>query len=149
MVKTMQGRRAQGGFTYLMLIWWVAISGVMLAALADNWSHAMRRQREAELVFRGEQIRKAIDAYHKVALPGGVSQWPVQLEDLLEDRRGPVVVHHLRRVWPDPITGKPRWGVIREGAGIKGVYSESPTRPLAAPDGVSQYKQWLFVVNNG
>lgn len=149
MVTPMQGRRAQGGFTYLMLIWWVAISGVMLAALADNWSHAMRRQREAELVFRGEQIRKAIESYHQVIVPGGASQWPTQLEDLLEDRRGPVVVRHLRRLWPDPITGEATWGLLKEGSGIKGVYSTSSAKPLAAPEGVSQYKLWLFVVSNG
>lgn len=149
MVTAMPCRRAQSGFTYLMLIWWVAISGVMLAALADNWSHAMRRQREAELVFRGEQIRKAIEAYHQVIVPGGASQWPTQLEDLLEDRRGPVVVRHLRRLWPDPITGDAAWGLLKEGTGIKGVYSTSPARPLAGPEGVDQYRLWFFVVSNG
>lgn len=145
----LHARPEQGGFTYLMLIWWVALSGLMLAGLADNWSHAMRRQREAELVFRGGQIRQAIEAYHKVITPGGVAQWPTRLEDLLEDRRGPVPKHHLRRLWPDPITGKPKWGLIKEGAGIKGVHSESEAKPLAAPDGVERYKQWFFVVANG
>lgn len=149
MVKGAHCRPAQGGFTYLMLIWWVALSGLMLAALAGNWSHAMRRQREAELVFRGEQIRQAIEAYHKVIVPGGAMQWPNQLEDLLEDRRGPVPVRHLRRLWPDPITGEAKWGLIQEGTGIKGVYSPSAATPLAGPEGVGQYKQWLFVVSNG
>lgn len=149
MVTHMWRRQAQGGFTYLMLVWWVALSGLMLAGLADSWSHAMRRQREAELVFRGEQIRKAIEAYHKVIPPGGVSQWPAQLEDLLEDRRGPLTVRHLRRLWPDPITGQNRWGLVKEGGGIKGVYSPSTAKPQAPPDGVEQYKQWLFVVPNG
>ncbi len=149
MVKGLHRGQAQGGFTYLMLIWWVALSGVMLAALADNWSHAMRRQREAELVFRGEQIRQAIEAYHKVILPGGAAQWPSRLEDLLEDRRGPVMVRHLRRLWPDPITGDASWGLVMEGVGIRGVYSTSTATPLAAPEGVAQYKQWLFAVSNG
>lgn len=145
----MRGQRRQGGFTYLMLIWWVAISGVMLAALADNWSHAMRRQREAELVFRGEQIRHAIQSYRKVVLPDGSSQWPTQLEDLLEDRRGPKPVRHLRRLWPDPITGQAQWGLIKEGLGIKGVFSDSPAKPLAPPEGVAEYRQWLFAADNG
>jgi type II secretory pathway pseudopilin PulG len=149
MVMVSSGRCAQGGFTYLMLIWWVAISGLMLSALADNWSHAMRRQREAELVFRAGQIRQAIEGYHKVITPGGAAQWPTSLEDLLDDRRGPVPKHHLRRLWPDPITGVLRWGLIKEGGGIKGVYSESEAKPLAAPDGVERYKQWHFVVTNG
>ncbi|HEX5357283.1 MAG TPA: type II secretion system protein [Aquabacterium sp.] len=149
MVSTPRGRPVQGGFTYLMLIWWVAISGLMLAALAENWSHAMRRQREAELVFRAGQIRQAIEGYHKVITPGGTAQWPTQLEDLLDDRRGPTPRRHLRRIWPDPITGDGKWGLIKEGAGIKGVYSNSEAQPLAAPDGVDQYRQWLFVATNG
>lgn len=140
---------AQGGFTYLMLIWWVAISGVMLAALAGNWAHAMRRQREADLVFRATQIRQAIESYHKVIAPGGMAQWPTRLEDLLDDRRGPVPKRHLRRLWPDPITGDVKWGQVKEGEFIKGVYSNSELKPLAAPDDVTQYKLWLFVATNG
>lgn len=53
------------GFTYLALLWWVAISSVMLAALAQQWGIESRLQREIELVFRGEQIKAALVSYQR------------------------------------------------------------------------------------
>ncbi len=137
------GRHRGGGFTYLMLLWWVAVSSVLLAALGQSWAIEARRQREAELVFRGEQIKAAIQSYRD-ATPGPVKQLPKRLEDLLEDARGPAIRHHLRRLWPDPISGSKQWGLVREGDTILGVYSESEQPPLRAPAGVARYEDWRF-----
>lgn len=135
-----------GGFTYLMLLWWVALSGLMLAALAQSWMLDARRAREAELVWRGEQFRLAIEAYASVPVGEGQSQLPRRLEDLLEDRRSGELQRHLKRIWPDPITGNTEWGLVREGDGITGVHSLSVARPLNAPEGVQRYEQWTFVL---
>lgn len=135
-----------GGFTYLMLLWWVALSGLMLAALAQSWMLDARRAREAELVWRGEQFRLAIEAYASVPVGEGQSQLPRRLEDLLEDRRSGELQRHLKRIWPDPITGSTEWGLVREGDGITGVHSLSVARPLNAPEGVQRYAQWTFVL---
>lgn len=135
-----------GGFTYLMLLWWVALSGLMLAALAQSWVLDARRAREAELVWRGEQFRQAIEAYASVPVGEGQSQLPRRLEDLLEDRRSGELQRHLKRIWPDPMTGRTEWGLVREGDGITGVHSLSTARPLNAPEGVLRYEQWTFVL---
>lgn len=135
-----------GGFTYLMLLWWVALSGLMLAALAQSWMLDARRAREAELVWRGEQFRLAIEAYASVPVGEGQSQLPRRLEDLLEDRRSGELQRHLKRIWPDPITGNTEWGLVREGDCITGVHSLSVARPLNAPEGVQRYEQWTFVL---
>ena len=42
--------RRQAGFTYLLLLWWVALSGVMLMALGESWTAQAHEQR-AEIVF--------------------------------------------------------------------------------------------------
>ncbi|MBU0918255.1 MAG: type II secretion system GspH family protein [Gammaproteobacteria bacterium] len=139
-------RTRQAGFTYLMLLWWVALSGLMLAAMAQSWVLDARRAREAELVWRGEQFRQAIEAYASVPVGEGQSQLPRRLEDLLEDRRSGELQRHLKRIWPDPITGRPEWGLVREGDGITGVHSLSAARPLNAPEGVLRYEQWTFVL---
>lgn len=139
------GQRARG-FTYLMLLWWVAVSSVMLAALGQGWALEARRQREMELVFRGEQIKAAIAAYQE-ATPTFPKTLPTRLEDLIEDQRGPVVKRHLRRWWPDPITGSGEWGLLREGPFIRGVHSTSKQRPLRAPEGISTYEEWRFEVD--
>lgn len=135
--------RKARGFTYLMLLWWVAIGSVMLAAIGQSWSIEMRRAREQELVFRGEQIRMALQHYHDAG-PGDVKTYPRKLSDLLEDGRNGRPQRYLRRLWPDPITGSPDWGLIKEGEQIVGVFSPSGKVPLAPPDGVRSYRDWVF-----
>ncbi len=104
----------QGGFTYFMLLWWVALSGVALVALSQNWTFERRREKEIEMVARAEEIRAAIASY-RLNVPGGqVGAWPVSLQDLVEDKRGPRTVRHLRRVWVDPLTGRADWGLVRD-----------------------------------
>lgn len=139
-------RRTQTGLTYLMLLWWVAISGLMLAGLAQSWTLDARRAREAELIWRGEQFRIAIEAYASVPVGEGASRLPQRLEDLLEDRRSGEPQRHLKRIWRDPLTGRAEWGLVREGEGIAGVHSLSTARPLNAPEGVTRYDQWRFVL---
>jgi type II secretory pathway pseudopilin PulG len=136
----------QRGFTYLMLLWWVAISGVMLAAMAQSWSIESKRLREQELVFRGEQISAALRAYHARS-PGAAKAYPAKLSDLLEDQRSGRPLHHLRRLWPDPITNSPDWGLLKEGGQIIGVFSRSAKAPLAAPAGIKSYEEWVFTAD--
>lgn len=142
-------RPRQAGFTYLMLLWWVAISGFMLATLGHSWLLDARRAREAELIWRAEQFRMAIEAYASVPVAEGTSRLPTRLADLLEDRRSGQLQRHLKRVWTDPITGRTEWGLVREGEGIVGVHSLSTARPLNAPEGVETYAQWVFVAGQG
>ncbi|MEK8086076.1 hypothetical protein WNB94_06660 [Aquabacterium sp. A3] len=136
-------RHDQRGFSYLMLLGWVALSGVLLMAASTHWRQQAQREREMEYAFRGEQIRRAISAYAAVPLSTGQSPWPQSLNDLLADERTGQVVRHLRQVWPDPMTGQD-WGLIRQGQGIRGVYSVSALTPLSAPKGVARFDEWRF-----
>lgn len=137
--------RGARGFTYLALLWWVAISGVMLAALGTQWKLEATRQREAELVFRGEQIKEALASY-QAGTPLGRPTSPALLSDLLDDRRTDPPRRHLRRLWPDPVTGR-AWGLLRTKDGrVRGVYSDSGRHPLSAPEGIGTYREWLFDV---
>lgn len=133
----------QRGFTFLLLLWWVAVSSVVLAALGQQWLLESRRQREMELVFRATQIRDAIQHFYDQAPEGQPKRYPMSFDELLDDRRSGHEVRHLRRLWLDPITLKP-WGVIRDGNQIKGVYSRAKGHPLRAPEGVNQYSDWRF-----
>jgi type II secretory pathway pseudopilin PulG len=129
----------QRGYTYLGLLGLLTIMGAALATLGTHWSTAAQRQREAELVFRGEQIRDAIGRYRAAQNP---PQWPPSLQALLEDRRGNSVRHHLRRLYADPFTGQADWALVeapsRAGsrAGglpspqLMGVYSRSNVKRL-------------------
>jgi type II secretory pathway pseudopilin PulG len=125
-------RGAERGFTYLALLFAVAISGVLLAAAGTVWQTAMQRERELELLFVGAEIERAITLYFETS-PGPVRELPRTLADLVEDRRGPVVRRHLRRLYRDPITGGD-WGIVpAPGGRIAGVYSRSDRTPLMLP----------------
>lgn len=125
-----------------MLLWWVAISGVMLAALGQQWVLESRREREVELVFRGTELGRALATY-RAATPAGMPEAPQSVDELLEDRRGPQMRRHLRQAWRDPITGQP-WAMLIVNGRILGFHSVSSREPLRPPSGIGRYDQWVF-----
>jgi len=154
-LKTSPGPR-QGGVVLLWLLFLLAGMGVGMAALGVMWHTAALREKEAELLFVGDQYRRAIESFWNVPLPQGQERrLPVRLEELLEDPRFPHTVRHLRRLYVDPVTGAAEWGLVGgQGAGIRGVYSLSAARPLktggfpvayAAFEGMSSYREWIFL----
>ena len=146
--------RCEAGFTYLGILIAMALFGVALAATGDVWRTAAQREREQELLFVGNQFRNAFSTYYGFT-PTGKPRYPRALEDLVEDNRFPVPRRHLRRVYADPMTGKPDWVLLdAPGGGIAGVQSSSEAKPLktgnfAPPDlkfeGAERYSDWKFV----
>lgn len=117
--------RRSRGFTYLWLLLLVAIGSVSLAALGAGWHTTGQRERERELIFRGEQIAQALVAYH-AASGVGPPRWPRTLDELVQDKRGPVNRHHLRQRYADPMAADGQWALITdEQGGIVGVHSTS------------------------
>jgi len=87
--------------------------------------------------------------------PGVVKRYPETLEDLLEDKRHLSMQRYLRRIYADPIAGKPEWGLVAApGGGIMGVHSTAEGKPVrsaplarddkSAPSALS-YRDWRFV----
>lgn len=153
---TSNGRltRRQRGFTYLALLIAVALIGVGLAAGSEVWSQSRQREKEQELLFIGNQFRQAIALYYQ-RTPGAVKRYPETLQDLLEDKRYLVKQRHLRKIFVDPITGMPEWGLVAApGGGIMGVYSLSNGKPVKTAGfseedqnfaGAQRYSQWRFI----
>jgi type II secretory pathway pseudopilin PulG len=149
----MSAGERQKGFTLVGALIAIAVTGAGLAAYGELASHAAQREKERELLFVGNQYRQAIGAYYERS-PGAVKRFPQKLEELLEDKRYPMPQRYLRRMYADPITGKPQWGVIEApGGGIMGVYSLSEAPPIktgafAARDstlaGTARYSDWHF-----
>jgi len=145
--------RTQAGFGYVGLIFIVAAFGIGLAAIGELWSTQAQREREAELLQIGREIRSAIVSYY-VSSPTGKPAYPLRLEDLLEDHRGPQLRRHLRRVYLDPITGTRDWGLITTPDGrIRGVFSTSQRAPLKTAnfgpadrefENAETYSDWRF-----
>jgi type II secretory pathway pseudopilin PulG len=87
----------QSGFTYLAIMFVIAIAGMMLGATGINWSQANQREKERELLFVGNQFRQAIALYYE-RTPGAVKHYPSKLEELLADERYNPPQHYLRKL---------------------------------------------------
>lgn len=144
----------QAGFTYLTALFLVAILLGGLALAGEMWATAAKRQNEAELLFIGNQYRRAIGLYYE-ATPGSVKRYPRSVEDLLKDPRHARTERYLRKLYPDPITGKTEWGFVKApDGGIQGVHSLSQDKPVklagfltrdAGFERAQKYAEWLFV----
>jgi|APLak6261703504_1056268.scaffolds.fasta_scaffold01051_2 type II secretory pathway pseudopilin PulG len=147
-------RSESAGFTYLGLLFVVAIMGLAMALAAQVWETNIRREKERELLFVGKQLRQAIGNYY-AEMPDGVKRYPRRLEDLLQDNRFPGVKRHLRKLYRDPVTGGDEWGlVLSDEGGIQGVYSLSSRTPLKRTgfdtadmgfENKLRYSEWQFV----
>jgi type II secretory pathway pseudopilin PulG len=141
--------RLQYGYTYLTLLFALAFMGAGLAAASSLWHTAQMREKERELLYVGDQYRKAIEAYYMQA-----KQYPRELTQLLRDQRVPGVRRYLRKLYRDPMTGKNDWGLVKApDGGIAGVYSLSEevpfkqanfTKDYAAFTGKAKYSDWKF-----
>lgn len=119
---------SQSGSVILGFLVMLALFSVGLLAAAQWLQSLNRSEKEAELLFVGQQYRSAIESYR---LAGGVNQYPRRLDDLLQDPRLPTIKRHLRRLYPDPITGQSTWGIVKApDGGILGVFSLSTQEPL-------------------
>jgi type II secretory pathway pseudopilin PulG len=143
----MSAGRKEAGFTLLGMLIVAAVMGAGLAAIGELASHAAQREKEAELLFVGNQYRQAIAAYFRKE-----QSYPKELAALLQDKRYPMPVRHLRKLYRDPISRD--WALVEApGGGIMGVHSKSEERPIktghfapadAAFADAERYSDWVF-----
>lgn len=144
-------RRGCAGFAYLSILFVVALMGGGLSLASEVWHTSVRREKEAELLHVGGEVRKAIERYYLA----GPRQYPRELADLVKDPRQPGTVRHLRRIYRDPITGEANWGLVRApDGGVAGVHSLSEDAPLKTAgfrlqeqgfEKAVTYADWKFV----
>jgi len=149
-------RIAHSGFTYLGLLFIVAMMSASLALVGLVWHAAQKREKEKELLFVGNQYRQAIGRYF-LATPGNIKQYPYRLDDLLKDARRLNTRRYLRRLYADPITGSSEWGLVKAAdGGIMGVYSLSEDEPVKTSnfrgldkdfEDKKSYAEWWFIYN--
>jgi type II secretory pathway pseudopilin PulG len=148
-MKLVQGRHDESGYAMAALLVAIAVMSLLLSVAMPTWRQANQREKEAELVWRGEQYDRAVQLYRKkFSTPG-----PPSL-DILVDQR------FLRKKYKDPITGsdfelkqvspvgnlpagtpQPR---RTEGQLIGGVKSKSKAKSIRLLNGRDRYDQWEF-----
>ena len=72
----------------------LSIMAVLMTVAMPTWRQAAQREKEAELIFRGQQYARAIGLFQKKAGPGVL---PPSIDALVDG-------HYLRKKYTDPIT---------------------------------------------
>ena len=98
-------RRPEAG--YILIIFLVVLTLMMIAltAAAPRLAQQLQRDREIEMIHRGEQYARAIKRYYKK-----FGRYPGRIEDLENTN----TIRFLRQRYKDPITGGP-WRLVRYG----------------------------------
>ena len=113
----------QAGFTLAVIVVILAVMAIWLGVAIQAVSFHMRRERETELIFRGEQYVEAIRLYRM-----RYGRYPMTLREIWE--ADPKVV---RKRWKDPIIDTEAWGLVflgQEGQPIRpggGLPGQTPT----------------------
>ena len=81
------------GYAMAALLVGISVMGVVLSVVLPSWSTLARREREAELVFRGQQYARAVTLFQRKF----AGAYPPNLDILLTQK-------FLRKQYKDPIT---------------------------------------------
>src|SRR5215813_9884337 len=87
--------RGQHGYAMVALIVAMSIMAIAMTVAMPTWRQMAQREKEAELIFRGQQYARAIGLFQKKSGPGVL---PPNIDALVDG-------HYLRRKYKDPITG--------------------------------------------
>jgi type II secretory pathway pseudopilin PulG len=85
---------SQDGYAMAALLVAMSVMAVMMTVALPVWNTQAQREKEAELVFRGEQYARAVMLYQRKF----ANALPPSLDVLLNDK-------YLRKKYKDPITG--------------------------------------------
>ncbi|MEM6795180.1 MAG: hypothetical protein AAF725_14470 [Acidobacteriota bacterium] len=97
--------RGSRGYNLVVLTVSFTLLTIWVASVTPLWSHQIKRDKEAELIFRGLQYAEAIRRYQQQT-----GSLPTKLRDLIE-----VEPRCIRQLWTNPMTEDGRWGLIPEG----------------------------------
>lgn len=116
----------ESGFALAALLVAIAVLSVIMLVALPAWRHQAQREKEIELIFRGEQYARAIGLYQR-KLAGA---FPPSLEILVEQK-------FLRKKYLDPLTGEDFVPVLA-GSPLLGGVALPAQAGMASPGGVGQ-----------
>jgi type II secretory pathway pseudopilin PulG len=96
----------ESGHLILAVMIGLTVTAIMLTAAIQQWSVVERREKEEELIFRGNQYVKAIKRYQMEH--GGA--FPTSLELLIQP--GPRRLRYIRKLFRDPLAPDGKWGIL-------------------------------------
>src|SRR5947208_15064457 len=117
--------RGQQGYAMAVLLVGLSVMAIMLTVAMPVWKQETQREKEAELVFRGQQYARAIGLYGRKY----ANAMPPSIDVLVEQR-------FLRKKFKDPITNGD-FQVILQGQVAPGSTPTGPSRGSATPGGAA------------
>ncbi len=162
-LSTTPSERGDAGFAMVALLVGMAVAAIWMTAALPAWRQQAMRQKEDDLIFRGEQYARAIVLYQQK----NRGAYPPSIDVLVSG-------HYLRKKWKDPITNEdfvplgigvslpgasqPAGGAPGQGRGgqpgtpqqqgqapgITGVRSSSTATSIKIYEQQQQYSMWPF-----
>ena len=153
--------QSENGYAMVALLVMMAVMAIMMTVAMPVWKQAAQREKEQELIFRGQQYTRAIGLFQRKY----ANTPPPSFDVLVQER-------FLRKKYKDPITnaefvpltaggaaatgpGAPTrggpgvaaapLGVAGGGGGIIGVTSSSKAASIRVYNGATHYNEWRFV----
>lgn len=118
------------GYAMAALLVSMSIMAVMMTVAMPVWTQYVKREKEEELIWRGQQYARAVGLFQRKY----ANTFPPSVDVLVEQK-------FLRKKYKDPITGEdfqpipatgmPGGGVIVPGGGPAG--NQTERRPIGAP----------------
>jgi type II secretory pathway pseudopilin PulG len=126
------------GYVMIMLLFVITAMAIGLMVAVPVWQTQIQREKEAELIFRGNQYVEAVRVF-QIKKPG---TFPRSLDELIEEKC-------IRRLYKDPMNPDGTWNIILLAAGPapggKQRGSQSPARPPAQGRGQALSVQRVLV----
>lgn len=92
-------RRGEDGFNLVVLVMAVTTLNILVAMALPSWSQFIRREKEADLIFRGLQYAEAIRVFQIRN-----NRMPTRLKELIE-----VEPRSIRQLWKNPMAEDGAW----------------------------------------
>lgn len=99
------GRVKERGHLMAGLVAAMAILLIMSSVAIQAWEDRLRRENEAEMISRADQLVRAIRRFQK-----DQGRLPTKLEELMEP--GARGQYFLRRLYEDPLVRNGKWGLL-------------------------------------
>jgi type II secretory pathway pseudopilin PulG len=146
----LHGQEGERGYAMAALLVTLAIMAIMMSVAMPVWRQEARREKEADLVWRGEQYARAIALFRNK----NQGNFPPSIDVLVSGR-------YLRKKFKDPMTKDGEFQIMPVGvattpgsptpqqpqqgvSGIMGVRSKSTENSLRSYRGQTRYDQWAF-----
>ena len=131
MSRSQPAQPGANGFAYLSLLIFLALMGFFCAMAVQVGTLVHRRAAEQALLDVGLEFARALSSYADQT-PAGMAYQPLSLQELLLDTRQTERFRHLRKIYPDPMTGRTEWGleIDPDTRRIMGVFSLSTQKPI-------------------